>query len=386
MASIRERIDENGRKSYQAQVRIQGHPPQSKTFARRTDAKEWASLVETEIKTGMHLRRSAAGKHTAREMLEKYRDEKLDQKSGNGKDYRTHIAWWLEEIGGYALSEVTTARITQSITKLKKSVTRNGKPPAPATVLRYLMTLSHVFTVARKEWGWIEVSPVDNVQRPKVKNERTRYLTDDERATLLDECRKSENKDLYLVVVLAIATGMRKGEILGIKWQDIHTSTEQNFTRVHLPVTKNGTARSVLLSDQPLELLREREAEVTQTNDGKRPIGLVFPSKVNPQAPIDLRKPWVSALKSAKIPEFRFHDLRHTAASYLALDGASLLSISKVLGHKSTKMTERYAHLTESHLDDVIKSMNAKRLSATKKSANSAAQVDQPSPAPNEAT
>jgi integrase len=381
MASIRERIDENGKKSFQAQVRIQGHPPQSKTFARRTDAKEWGSLVETEIKTGMHLRRSAAGKHTAKEMLEKYRDEKLDQKAGNGKDYRTHLAWWIEQIGEYVLSEVTTALITQSITKLKKSKTRHERPPAPATVLRYLMTLSHVFTVARKEWGWVEVSPVDNVQRPKVKNERTRYLSDDERATLLQECKKSDNKDLYLVVVLAIATGMRKGEILGIKWQDIHTSTEQNFTRVHLPVTKNGSARSVLLSDHPLELLREREAATIEANDGKRPTGLVFPSKVNPKTPIDLRKPWVAALAAAKIAEFRFHDLRHTAASYLALDGASLLSISKVLGHKSTKMTERYAHLTESHLDDVIKSMNEKRLGATKKSSKSDAQVTRDSSA-----
>lgn len=82
MAAIRERIDENGQKSYQAQVRIQGYPPHSKTFLRKTDAKKWAVQTETEIRTGMHIRQSQAGKHTAKEMLEKYKDEKLGVADG----------------------------------------------------------------------------------------------------------------------------------------------------------------------------------------------------------------------------------------------------------------------------------------------------------------
>ena len=155
MAAIRERIDENGQKSYQAQVRIQGYPPRSKTFLRKTDAKKWAVQTETEIRTGMHIRQSQAGKHTAKEMLEKYTDEKLGDKAGKGKDQRTHLNWWIEQIGDYALSEVTTPLLTQCITKLKKTKTRRGELPAPATVLRYLMTLSAVYTAARKEWGML---------------------------------------------------------------------------------------------------------------------------------------------------------------------------------------------------------------------------------------
>lgn len=233
--------------------------------------------------------------------------------------------------------------------------------PAPATVLRYLMTLSAVYTAARKEWGMCETSPVDNVQRPKVKNERTRYLTDEERESLLTACRTSTNTDLYLVVILAISTGMRKGEIMGMRWQDVHTSQEQNFTRIHLTKTKNNQDRSVLLTSHALELLEDRRAKTLENTKLKVATGLIFPGPITTDKPADLRKPWAAAMEEAGLKDFRFHDLRHTTASYLAMDGTSLLSISKVLGHKSTKMTERYAHLTSSHLDDAIRSMNEKR-------------------------
>lgn len=361
MAAIRERKDQNGKVSYQAQVRIQGYPPQSKTFLRKTDAKQWAIQTETEIRTGMTIRKSSASKHTMRDMLERYRDTVLIDKAGGGKDHKTHIAWWIGELGPYALSEVTTDVVTRSIDKFKKTKTRLGTPPAPATVMRYMMALSHAFTVARKQWHWCESSPVENVQRPKVKNERTRYLTDQERADLLAACKASRNPDLYLVVLLAISTGMRKGEIMGMRWQDIHESAEQNFTRVHLTKTKNDKARSVLITSPALELLEARRKVVVEANKGKPAVGLIFPSSVDAEQPVDLRKPWLSALKAAAIEEFRFHDLRHTTASYLAMDGASLLSISKVLGHQTTKMTERYSHLATSHIDDVVRSMNAKK-------------------------
>ncbi|WP_054075036.1 tyrosine-type recombinase/integrase [Comamonas testosteroni] len=361
MAAIRERKDQNGKVSYQAQVRIQGYPPQSKTFLRKTDAKQWAIQTETEIRTGMTIRKSTASKHTVREMLERYRDNVLIDKANGGKDHKTHIAWWIDELGHYALSEVTTDLVTRSMDKLKKSKTRLGKSPAPATVLRYLMALSHAFNVARKQWNWCESSPVENVQRPKVKNERTRYLTDAEREALLRACKNSPNADLYLVVLLAISTGMRKGEIMGMRWQDIHTAPDQSFTRVHLTKTKNDKARSVLLTSPALELMEERRIKQIDSLQAKAATGLIFPSAVNANQPVDLRKPWGSALQAAGIEEFRFHDLRHTTASYLAMNGASLLSISKVLGHQTTKMTERYSHLATSHIDEVVRSMNAKK-------------------------
>ena len=327
----------------------------------------------------MHIRQNQAGKHTAKEMLEKYKDEKLGDKAGKGKDHRTHLNWWIDQIGDYALSEVTTPLLTQCITKLKKTKTRldQDPAPAPATILRYLMTLSAVFTTARKEWGMCETSPVDNVQRPKVKNDRTRYLTDEERESLLLACKNSTNQDLYLVVVLAISKGMRKGEIMGMRWQDIHTSQEQNFTRIHLTKTKNNQDRSVLLTSHALQLLEERRTKTIENAKLKVALGLIFPGPITTEKPADLSKPWTVAMEEAGLKDFRFHDLRHTTASYLAMDGTSLLSISKVLGHKSTKMTERYAHLTSSHLDEAIRSMNDKRFGTQPLSKNDEQAINQ---------
>ncbi|WP_367848916.1 tyrosine-type recombinase/integrase [Rhodoferax sp. WC2427] len=361
MASIRERKDQDGNLSYQAQVRIHGYPPRSATFLRKNDAKKWAAQTETEIRTGMTIRKNPASQHTVREMLERYKENVLIDKASGGKDHKTHIEWWIGQLGHYALSEVTTDLVTRSIDKFKKSTTRLGKPPAPATVLRYMMALSHAFTVARKQWNWCESSPVENVQRPKVNNERTRYLTDSERESLLTACKSSPNRDLYLVVVLAIATGMRKGEIMNMRWQDIHAAPDQSFTRVHLTKTKNDKPRSVLITSPSLELLEERRATLIQIHKTSVATGLIFPSATNPRQPVDLRKTWGAALRTAGISEFRFHDLRHTTASYLAMNGASLLSISKVLGHQTTKMTERYSHLAASHIDDVLRSMNEKK-------------------------
>jgi integrase len=162
-------------------------------------------------------------------------------------------------------------------------------------------------------------------------------------------------------VILAISTGMRKGEIMGMRWQDLHTSQEQNFTRIHLTKTKNNQDRSVLLTSHALELLEERRTKLLENTKLKVATGLIFPGPITTDKPADIRKPWAAAMEEAGLKDFRFHDLRHTTASYLAMDGTSLLSISKVLGHKSTKMTERYAHLTSSHLDDAIRSMNEKR-------------------------
>ena len=117
--------------------------------------------------------------------------------------------------------------------------------------------------------------------------------------------------------------------------------------------TKNGERRLVPLAGPALALLREH-AKV-------RPIdtALLFPGKVKRHEPMDLRAPWLAALKAAEIDDFRFHDLRHSAASYLAMNGASLAEIAEVLGHKTLQMVRRYAHLSEAHTAGVVERMNA---------------------------
>jgi len=224
------------------------------------------------------------------------------------------------------------------------------KLPTPATIVRYLAALSAAFSHAVNEWGWIESSPMSKVKKPREPKGRIRFLTDEERIRLLDACHRSDNRYLYPVVLLAISTGARYGEITGLKWE--HIDFERS--RAVLLDTKNGDTRALMLSPQVL-------VELEKLRDTRVPgVPLVFASERVPSKPMELRTPWHVALREAKVDEFRFHDLRHTAASYLAMNGATLAELSEILGHKTLAMVKRYAHLSETHTRQVVTKMNDK--------------------------
>lgn len=220
---------------------------------------------------------------------------------------------------------------------------------APATVVRYLAALSHMYTVACNDWGWVDDSPLRKVSKPKEPRGRERFLSDDERLRLLECCEESTSEFLYVVVVLAISTGMRRGEIMSLRWPQI------DLARGHmlLTETKNGSSRAIPLAGKALEMLtalaRVRRIDTT----------LAFPGN-DPKRPVDLTKPWKTAMSKAGLTDFRFHDLRHSAASYLAMNGASTIEIAAVLGHKTLAMVKRYSHLANSHTATVVASMNEK--------------------------
>jgi integrase len=234
--------------------------------------------------------------------------------------------------------------------KLCTEPTPRGVQRSPATVVRYMAALSHAFTVAVNEWQWLEDSPMRKVKKPKEPRGRVRFLDEDERQRFIDACKKSSNDWLYLCVILALSTGMRQGELMGLKWQDVNL--KDGFIILH--ETKNGDRRRVPLAGHGLELLREH-AKVRRLDTD-----LLFPGTIHKDKPIDLRKPFETALKQAQISDFHWHDLRHCTASYLAMNGASLAEIAEVLGHKTLQMVKRYAHLSDGHVSNVVASMNAK--------------------------
>jgi integrase len=175
------------------------------------------------------------------------------------------------------------------------------------------------------------------VSKPKESRGRVRYLDNDECKRLLVSCRASGSEALYLIVVLALTTGMRRGEILGLRWDDI--DLERACLTLH--VTKNGDRRCVPLVDRTLELFKQRRTGPQQ--DGQ----LVFPGRGG--KPLEIGRSWNSAVKRAGVDDFRFHDLRHTAASYLAMQGSSSLELAELLGHKTLQMVKRYTHLSTAH-------------------------------------
>jgi integrase len=342
MATIEKRTADNGDISYRVKVRLKGYPAQSATFQRLTDAKKWAQHTEAAIREGRHFKTAESKKHTVSDMLTRYYAEILPHyNEKEQKERKSKLEWWRQALGHCLLADVTPAAINEHKSKMTQSA---------ATVDKYIKNLSHAFSIAVNDWGWLEDNPVKKVKSPKLPRGRVRFLDDSERERFLAACKKSSNAWLYPCVILALSTGMRQGELMGLKWQDVNL--KDGFIILH--ETKNGERRRVPLAGHGLELLREH-AKVRRLDTD-----LLFPGKVHKDEPIDLRRPFEVALKAAEITDFHWHDLRHCTASYLAMNGASLAEIAEILGHKTLQMVKRYAHLSDGHVSNVVASMNAK--------------------------
>lgn len=365
MANINKRAASDGTIRYQARVRLKGYPEQAATFERLTDAKRWVQNTEAAIREGRHFKTSEAKRHTLAEMIDRYLRDVMPTKPKSAKDQTRQVEWWKARLGSYTLADITPALLAEYRDKLASgmlddgSMTReikqaNGKtktlpvePRSPSTVLRYLAALSHAFTIGVKEWGWVESNPVMKVTKPKQPQGRVRFLSDEEREALLREVQASNHPDLYLAVVLALSTGARQMELMSLRWDQVDLKRKV----ITLYETKNGEIRALPLVHHAYELMQER-AKVRRIDTN-----LVFPG-AKPDKPILLRAPFEKALERAGILNFHWHDLRHSCASYLAMNGASLAEIAEVLGHKTLQMVKRYAHLSHAHTSKVVERMN----------------------------
>lgn len=349
MASIELRISDDGSKTYRVKIRIKGSPSASATFTRLTDAKRWAQSIEAAIREGRYSKTAEAKRHTLGELIDKYVQEILSNKPKNLINTQRNLVWWKKEIGFYLLSDITPAIIAHQRDLLLKGITSRGTKRSPTTVIRYLAALSHAFTISVNEWGWLDDNPIRKVTKPKANPGRVRFLSNEERLALLDACQQSKSKHLYTIVVLAISTGMRHGELINLRWADVDLVSGM----ITLNDTKNGEKRSVPLTSLALEQIKALSKVRRIDTD------LLFPSPLTSK-PIDVRKPWYTAIKKANIENFKFHDLRHCTASYLAMNGATLVEIAAVLGHKTLSMVKRYAHISQPHTHQVVTAMNEK--------------------------
>jgi integrase len=344
MATITERLAKDGTKRYRAEVRLKNFKNQTATFKRKTDATKWIQNTESAIREGRHFKTNEAKKHTFSDMVDRYLITELTKYNAKEQaERKSKLQWWKDSLGVYCLADITPPLIVECRDSLAET-------RSPATVVRYLAALSIVFTVAVNEWEWVQENPAKKVKKPTEPDGRVRFLEDDERERLLIACKESSSDWLYMCVILAMSTGMRKAELMGLKWQDVNL--KDGFLILHK--TKNGTRRRVPLSGLGLALLLEHN-KIRRLDTP-----LLFPSERNPQQSIDLRSAFQYAMVRADVKEFHWHDLRHCTASYLAMNGASLAEIAEVLGHKTLSMVKRYAHLSDGHVSNVVASMNAK--------------------------
>jgi integrase len=350
MANIEKRISSNGQVSYRVTVRIKGYPRESATFKKLTDARKWEQLTEANMRQGRHFKTSVSKKHSVADLITRYLKYLEKQNPKRHADVKPKLDWWKKEIGNCTLSDVSKAIITVKRELLLSEEMGMGKEKwtrSPATVNRYISVLSHVFAVAVNEWELIENHPMRNLSKLKEPRGRVRFLDDKERTKLLDACKLSKHPSLYTIVVLALSTGARRGEITNLRWSDV------DFKRkiITLHETKNGERRILPLTGHAFDCMKRHEKIRRIDTD------FVFPSS-DPNQVTNLQFYWYQAIKKAQISDFRFHDLRHSAASYLAMNGASLAEIAEVLGHKTLQMVKRYAHLSEAHTSEVVASMN----------------------------
>ncbi|TKW61193.1 MAG: site-specific integrase [Blastochloris viridis] len=369
MATIAPRKGKNGT-TYQVLIRREGFPKITRTFSKLSMAKAWAEETETSIRKGeFHNVLNEAKNHTFAEVVARYKAEVLPNKSkGTQRVEGTFLKFWETKLGEYALSYIQADLISKLLMEVKaagdtrtKSDTNDSifyTPPAKSlkTMKYYRDHVEMLFNHA-KQWGWTGSNPVSSIQRvTKINNSRIRFLSDTEREVLLKACHASPNIQLYPIVVFALSTGARHTEILNLTLDDINLERGQAILRQ----TKNGETRAIPIVRYLNTLLVEHIKWVNsfyEINAPKEHKRFLFPSS-NGLAPIQIRKAWENARDKSGVKDFRFHDLRHSAASYLAMNGATLLEIADVLGHKTLQMVKRYSHLSESHTSQVVSKMN----------------------------
>ena len=362
MASYRSVHRADGSSVTQAQIRRKGFPPQTATFPRKTDAVQWAQQVESDMHQRKFFTVFEAQRHTLTETIERFLVEVVPTRPSQRRDFESHLDWWKAEVGAYRLSDLTPSILSSARDKLLRTKTNRGEPPAAATVLRKMASLSAVLKVAHRDWQWIDRSPMAMITKPRAARGRVRFLSGGERDALLAACTELKHPYLWTIVMLALSTGMRLGEIMSLRWELVDVRDERQIGHAQLLHTKNGERRGVAIAGAALQAVRSHA--LVQAKAANVPVsdlrGLLFPSKtLDREVPMDIRRPWELAVAKADLKDFRFHDLRHSAASYLAMNGATPSEIAEVLGHRTLLMVKRYAHLSQAHTASVVARMNA---------------------------
>ena len=347
MATIRELIRKDGSRTYHVEVRLKGHPPQRATFRTRSLAKKWIQDIESAIRDGRHFKTVESKRHTVGEMIDRFISEWLVKYPSRQEKQASLLNWWKEWCGHLLLADLSPAIIAKGRDHLLNEMTVRKKLRNPSTVNRYLSALGKALSVALKEWGWLEESPIRNVTKPSESEGRERFLSLQEREQLLKACRESRNPNLFPIVSLALITAMRFSEIAGLKWQDIDFDQRM----ITLLRTKNGDRRVIPLTDEAAAIFKGCSTFGDSLDE------LIFKSQRNTpisKQKVSIREAFENAVERAGITNFRFHDLRHTAASYMAMSGATQGEIMAILGHRSPGMTRRYAHYSQEHLSRVL--------------------------------
>jgi integrase len=252
----------------------------------------------------------------------------------------------LPHFGDRHLDAITTRDVQQFHTRMRERV-------SPTTANHHLIVLRAMLNLAVK-WEMLAKNPCAGIKKFQEPEGRDRYLSQDEVKRFLEACDNCDNVVIASGLRLLLFTGLRSREVFHLPWADVNVEERS----IYLRKTKAGKARRVLLSNVAwVEIERMRAL-----HDGQHKF--VFPGQHPGQPVMQPHRCFRGLLAAAKIKDFRIHDLRHTHASYLVQSGATLFEVQKALGHSSSDMTQRYAHLADTTLRDRAE-VAAQRLTGT---------------------
>ena len=326
MASIRKRDSK-----WHVQVRRSGQS-RTRTFTFKVDAEAWARKIEREIDTGqIRTASNILQSMIVGDLLRRYRDEVMLNK--RSADVETYI---VDRFLRHSLASSLLARLNGSdISRYRDERLETVKG---GTVHRELAVLRHCFEVARKDWGIpLKSNPVADITMPSVGRPRNRRATEAELSALRHACT---HPLLWSIITIAIETGMRRGEIVNIRWSDI----DLDVGTLHIPVTKNGHPRTIPLTGRAMEVLRS----LPKTDEQ------VFPMTGNA-----VRLAWVRLKNKAGVDGLRFHDLRHEAVSRFFEMGLSVPEVALISGHRDPRMLFSYTHLKAENVGEKIRMLTS---------------------------
>lgn len=319
MATFRKRS--NG---WQARIQRKGYPDLAKTFKTHAEALSWARKVEYEIEKGIFDNQLETKQATLADLLNRYFKEITSHKKSQKPEFY-RIQGWLKSPLAPRFIETLRSSDFAAWRDLRLKQGRAGN-----TVKLELALISHLFFVARAEWGFENLdNPIRYIRKPKLAKGRTRRVKDEELTQLINN---TDSYDLPFILKLAIETGMRRGEIASIRWCDI----DLHKRIVYLWDTKNGDDRQVPLSSNALRLIET----IPKREDG-RLFGMTAHA---------ISYAFIRACRRVNLEDLHFHDLRHEAITRMFEKNLNVMEVGAISGHKTLQMLKRYTHLKVENL------------------------------------
>lgn len=326
---------------WRAEVRRKGYKPNYRTFDTQKQAQQWARRVESEMDSGLYIDRAEAERTTLRDALERYGREVVPLKRHPTQEVGRITRWLRNDLCYRTLANLKGADFA------RYRDARRAQGRAENTIRLELQLVSHMYELARKEWGMEGLqNPLNNIRKPSGSNARDRRLKPGEFEAIYAELKMSSNLFAAHAFELAIETSLRQGTLFSLRWEWVDLPARMLMIPIGARGAENKGVPAVLplstRAQSVLGFLRPRDV------DGSLmvfPTGLVLGTSVNAVMCI-----WKRVLPLLGIENLRWHDLRHEAASRLFEKGLHPMEVASITGHRSMQMLKRYTHLRPENL------------------------------------